>query len=549
MTTASIRRGYHVIKTILHFGLDDLIPRHKKPWYFSILRNSLFWIRNKHKDKSPAERLKLAMQDLGPVYIKLGQMLSTRRDLLDDEWAYQLAMLQDRVPPFDSALARQAIEAELGAPITTYFDDFNDTPLASASISQVHTATLKSNGKAVVLKVLRPNVEQQILADLQLMTQTANILEAILGEGNRLRPAEVIEDYQTTILGELNLKLEALNAIKLRNNFIDSNSLYVPFIYEEHSYQRLMVMERIYGIPVSDTEALRAQGTNFKLLAERGVELFFTQVFRDNFFHADMHPGNIFISREHPDDPFYIGLDCGIMGTLTEVDKRYLAENFLAFFNRDYHRIAQLYIESGWVSEHTDIIAFEQAVKVVCEPMFNKPLDEISFGHVLLELFRTARHFDIVVQPQLVLLEKTLLYIEGLGRQLYPQLDLWQTAKPFLENWMSEQVGPKAMFKKVKSNAPFWADKLPEFPELIYDNLKLGRKLLGTQQQMLDKYLKYQQKSHKSNYLLITSAVLLICGTILFTQIATLWPAYTCISVGILIWAVGWRSRPKNRKF
>ncbi|MBB1389020.1 ubiquinone biosynthesis regulatory protein kinase UbiB [Shewanella vesiculosa] len=549
MTTASIRRGYHVIKTILHFGLDDLIPRHKKPWYFSILRNSLFWIRNKHKDKSPAERLKLAMQDLGPVYIKLGQMLSTRRDLLDDEWAYQLAMLQDRVPPFDSALARQAIEAELGAPITTYFDDFNDTPLASASISQVHTATLKSNGKAVVLKVLRPNVEQQILADLQLMTQTANILEAILGEGNRLRPAEVIEDYQTTILGELNLKLEALNAIRLRNNFIDSNSLYVPFVYEEHSYQRLMVMERIYGIPVSDTEALRAQGTNFKLLAERGVELFFTQVFRDNFFHADMHPGNIFISREHPDDPFYIGLDCGIMGTLTEVDKRYLAENFLAFFNRDYHRIAQLYIESGWVSEHTDIIAFEQAVKVVCEPMFNKPLDEISFGHVLLELFRTARHFDIVVQPQLVLLEKTLLYIEGLGRQLYPQLDLWQTAKPFLENWMSEQVGPKAMFKKVKSNAPFWADKLPEFPELIYDNLKLGRKLLGTQQQMLDKYLKYQQKSHKSNYLLITSAVLLICGTILFTQIATLWPAYTCISVGILIWAVGWRSRPKNRKF
>ncbi|MDD8061071.1 MULTISPECIES: ubiquinone biosynthesis regulatory protein kinase UbiB [Shewanella] len=549
MTFASIRRGYHVIKTILHFGLDDLIPRHKKPWYFVILRNSLFWIRNKHKRKSPAERLKLAMQDLGPVYIKLGQMLSTRRDLLDDEWAYQLAMLQDRVPPFDSALAREAIEAELGAPIDTYFDDFDDSPLASASISQVHTAVLKSNGKDVVLKILRPNVEQQILADLQLMTQTANLLETILGEGNRLRPAEVIEDYQTTILGELNLKLEALNAIRLRNNFIDSNALYVPFVYEEHSYERLMVMERIYGIPVSDTEALRAQGTNFKLLAERGVELFFTQVFRDNFFHADMHPGNIFISREHPDDPFYIGLDCGIMGTLTEVDKRYLAENFLAFFNRDYHRIAQLYIESGWVSEHTDIIAFEQAVKVVCEPMFNKPLDEISFGHVLLELFRTARHFDIVVQPQLVLLEKTLLYIEGLGRQLYPQLDLWQTAKPFLEQWMSEQVGPKAMFNKVKSNAPFWADKLPEFPELIYDNLKLGRKLLGTQQQMLDKYLRYQQKSHKSNYLLITSAVLLICGTILISQTVTLWPAYTCIGAGVLIWAIGWRSRPKNRKF
>ncbi|QIR13454.1 ubiquinone biosynthesis regulatory protein kinase UbiB [Shewanella aestuarii] len=549
MTIASIRRGYHVIKTVLQFGLDDLLPKHKTPWYFKLLRGCFFWLRNRHKDKNPAERLKLAMQELGPVYIKLGQMLSTRRDLLDDEWAYQLAMLQDRVPPFDSALARIAIEEALEQPIEDLFDNFDETPLASASISQVHTATLKSNGKEVVLKVLRPNVEAKIEADLQLMTQAANLLEMLLGDGNRLRPAEVIEDYRTTILGELNLKLEALNAIKLRNNFLDSDALYIPYVYEEHCYKRLMVMERIYGIPVSDTAALRAQGTNFKLLAERGVELFFTQVFRDNFFHADMHPGNIFISTDHPENPYYIGLDCGIMGTLTEVDKRYLAENFLAFFNRDYHRIAQLYIESGWVSEHTDVLAFEQAVKAVCEPMFNKPLDEISFGHVLLELFRTARHFDIVVQPQLVLLEKTLLYIEGLGRQLYPQLDLWQTAKPFLENWMDEQVGPKAMFKKVKTNAPYWADMLPEFPELIYDNLKLGRKLLGSQQQMLDKYLRYQQKSHKSNYLLITSAVLLICGTILFTQSVTLWPAYICIGLGCILWITGWRSRPKNRKF
>lgn len=431
MTLASIRRGYHVIKTLLQYGLDDVLPPKMTPWYFKLARNSLFWIRNKHKNKPGGERLKLAMQELGPVYIKLGQMLSTRRDLLSDEWASELAMLQDKVPPFDGALARQAIEAELKAPIESLFDDFNETPLASASISQVHTATLKSNGKDVVLKVLRPNVETKIQADLQLMSQTAKLIEYLLGEGNRLRPAEVIEDYRVTILGELNLKLEALNAVKLRNNFLDSDALYVPYVYEEFCYPRLMVMERIYGISVSDIAALKAQGTNFKLLAERGVELFFTQVFRDNFFHADMHPGNIFISRDHPENPYYIGLDCGIMGTLSEVDKRYLAENFLAFFNRDYHRIAQLYIESGWVSEKTDLQAFEQAIKVVCEPMFNKPLDEISFGHVLLELFRTARHFDIVVQPQLVLLEKTLLYIEGLGRQLYPQLDLWQTAKPF----------------------------------------------------------------------------------------------------------------------
>lgn len=438
MTIKSMRRAYQVVKTVLQYGLDDLIPAKLKPWYFRLLRWSFFWLTNQHKDKVGGERLKLAMQELGPVYIKFGQMLSTRRDLLSDEWAEELAMLQDRVPPFDSAIARAQIEAELGAPIETYFDNFDDTPLASASISQVHTATLKSNGEEVVLKVLRPNVEEKVHADLLLMTQSAQVLETLLGHGNRLRPAEVVEDYRTTIEGELNLKLEALNAIKLRNNFIDSGALYIPKMYEEFCFTRLIVMERIYGVPVSDRAALEAQGTNLKLLAERGVELFFTQVFRDNFFHADMHPGNIFVSTEHPEDPFYIGLDCGIMGTLTEQDKRYLAENFLAFFNRDYTRIAQLYIESGWVAADTDLVAFEQAIKVVCEPMFNKPLDEISFGHVLLELFRTARRFDMVVQPQLVLLEKTLLYIEGLGRQLYPQLDLWQTAKPFLESWMAE---------------------------------------------------------------------------------------------------------------
>lgn len=549
MTFASLRRGYQVIRTLLHYGLDDVLPPTLLPGYFKLLRLCLFWVRNRHKDKCGGERLKLAMQELGPVYIKFGQMLSTRRDLLSDEWAQELSMLQDRVPAFDSALAREAIEAELKAPIDSLFDDFDDTPLASASISQVHTATLKSNGQQVVLKVLRPNVEANIKADLELMLQVATWVNRLLGEGNRLRPVEVVEDYQNTILGELNLKLEALNAIKLRNNFLDSDALYIPYVYEELCHPRLMVMERIDGIPVSDIEALNAQGTNLKLLAERGVELFFTQVFRDNFFHADMHPGNIFISREHPENPFYIGLDCGIMGSLNEEDKRYLAENFLAFFNRDYHRIAQLYVESGWVSADTDILAFEQAVKLVCEPMFNKPLNEISFGHVLLELFRTARRFDIVVQPQLVLLEKTLLYIEGLGRQLYPQLDLWQTAKPFLERWMAEQVGPKAIFKKVKTNLPFWSDKLPEFPELIYDNLKLGRKLLGSQQQMLDRYLKYQQKAHKSNFLLITSAVLLICGTILFAQKDTLWLASACLGSGALVWGAGWRSRPKNRKF
>ncbi len=549
MTIKSIQRAYQVIKIALNYGLDDLIPSKLKPWYFKLLRWSFFWLTNKHKDKVGGERLKLAMQELGPVYIKFGQMLSTRRDLLSDEWAEELAMLQDRVPPFDSSVAKALMEQELGAPIETYFDHFDATPLASASISQVHTATLKSTGADVVLKVLRPNVEQKVQADLLLMTQSAQFLEALLGQGNRLRPLEVIEDYRTTIEGELNLKLEALNTIRLRNNFLDSDALYIPFIYEEYCYPRLIVMERIYGIPVSDKAALEAQGTNLQLLAERGVKLFFTQVFRDNFFHADMHPGNIFVSTEHPNDPFYIGLDCGIMGTLSEQDKRYLAENFLAFFNRDYNRIAQLYIESGWVSADTDIVAFEQAIKVVCEPMFNKPLDEISFGHVLLELFRTARRFDMVVQPQLVLLEKTLLYIEGLGRQLYPQLDLWKTAKPFLEGWMAEQIGPKGTAKKIKKQLPYWADKLPELPELIYDNLKVGNTFVNSQNQLLDRYLKQQQKVHKSNYFLITAAVLVICGTILFTQHATLWPSYSAIGTGVILWLWGWRSRPKNRKF
>ncbi|MBE8167287.1 MAG: ubiquinone biosynthesis regulatory protein kinase UbiB [Shewanella sp.] len=546
MSISGFKRGYHTIKIMLQYGLDKSLPSKLKPWYFRALRNCFFWLRNKHPERSGGERFRLAMLELGPVYIKLGQMLSTRRDLLDDEWAAELAELQDRVPPFDSTLAREAIETELGAPIETLFDDFEDTPLASASIAQVHCATLKSTGQPIVLKVLRPNVEQHINKDLQLMEQVASWLEKLMGNSYRFRPAEIIADYKSTILGELDLKLEAINATKLRNNFIDSDALYVPYVHMEHCYKRLMVMERINGIPVSNIEQLQAQGTNFKLLAERGVELFFTQVFRDNFFHADMHPGNIFISKEHPDNPFYIGLDCGIMGTLSETDKRYLAENFLAFFNRDYQRIAQLYIESGWVSENTDVVAFEQAVKAMCDPIFKKPLDEISFGHVLLELFRTARKFEMVVQPQLILLQKTLLYIEGLGRQLYPQLDLWQTAKPFLEQWMSEQVGPKAFFDKAKTSLPFWSEKLPELPELVYDNLKLGRKLLGSQQQLLQKYIRHQQQLHKSNYLLITSAVLLICGTLFYNQSVTPLLTHSVYGLGVILWIVGWRQKPKK---
>lgn len=546
MTFASICRGYQIIKITLQYGLDSLIPSKHKPWYFKLFRASFFWLYNKHKHTSSGERVKLALQELGPVYIKLGQMLSTRRDLLNDEWTEQLAMLQDRVPPFASDIAIQSIEEAINGPLDSIFDNFNPTPLASASISQVHTANLKTTGEEVVLKVLRPDVEKQIMADLTLMSQLATLMEKILGENNRLRPKEVIDDYRTTILGEINLKLEAFNTIKLRTNFKDSPSLYIPHVYEDLCHSRLLVTERIYGTPVSDIESLKAQGTDLKLLAERGVEIFFTQVFRDNFFHADMHPGNIFICTDNPKEPSYIGLDCGIMGSLTDNDRNYLGEIFLAFFNRDYQRIAQLYINSGWVTENTDCIAFEQAIKTVCEPMFNKPLNEISFGHVLLELFKTARQFEIIVQPQLVLLEKTLLYIEGLGRQLYPQLDLWQTAKPFLETWMKEQIGIKAIFKKAKNNLPYWGEKLPELPELIYDNLKLTKHLFSNHQSLLDKYLKYQHKLHKSNYLLVTAATLLITGAIFSQSSHMLLVSISCTVASIVIWLLGWMLRPKK---
>ncbi len=549
MTPAEIKRLYRIIKVQLEYGLDELLPEHQLTKAPLLARKSIFWIRNQHADKPLGERLRLALQELGPVWIKFGQMMSTRRDLFPPHIADQLALLQDKVAPFDGGLAKQQIEKALGGPLETWFNDFDLKPLASASIAQVHTATLKSNGREVVLKVIRPDIRPVIDADLKLMYRLARIVARAMPEARRLKPLEVVREYEKTLLDELDLRREAANAIQLRRNFEDSEELYVPEVITDFSNKTVMVSERIYGIQVSDVERLRANGTNMKLLAERGVSVFFTQVFRDSFFHADMHPGNVFVNPDHPDNPQWIGLDCGIVGTLNAEDKRYLAENFLAFFNRDYHRIAQLYVESGWVSEKTDLQAFEQAIKMVCEPMFNKPLDEISFGHVLLELFRTARHFDIVVQPQLVLLEKTLLYIEGLGRQLYPQLDLWQTAKPFLEQWMAEQVGPKALYKKVSTKIPYWSDKLPEFPELIYDNLKLGRKLLSSQQQMLDKYLKYQQQAHKSNYLLITAAILLICGTLLFNQDATLWSPYVCLISGVVLWIVGWRSRPKNRKF
>ncbi|MCW6656961.1 ubiquinone biosynthesis regulatory protein kinase UbiB [Yersinia ruckeri] len=540
MTPGELRRLYLIIRVFLSYGLDELIPKIRLTLPLRIGRYLFFWIPNRHKDKPLGERLRLALQELGPVWIKFGQIMSTRRDLFPLVIADQLALLQDRVAPFDGALARKHIELAMGGPLETWFDDFDQEALASASIAQVHTARLKENGQEVVLKVIRPDIRPIIKADVRLMYRLAGWVPKLLPDGRRLRPREVVREYEKTLLDELNLLREAANAIQLRRNFENSPMLYVPEILSDYCRESVLVMERIYGIPVSDIVALESQGTNMKLLAERGVQVFFTQVFRDSFFHADMHPGNIFVSYEHPNDPLYIGIDCGIVGSLNKADKRYLAENFIAFFNRDYRRVAELHVDSGWVPRDTNVEDFEFAIRTVCEPIFEKPLAEISFGHVLLNLFNTARRFNMEVQPQLVLLQKTLLYVEGLGRQLYPQLDLWTTAKPFLESWLRDQVGIPAVIRALKEKAPFWAEKFPELPELVYDSLQQHKLLQQSVDKLTTQMQGQQQRQGQSRYLFGVGATLLVSGTI-FQLAGSTEISVGLVVVGALAWIIGWR--------
>ncbi|ROR04661.1 ubiquinone biosynthesis regulatory protein kinase UbiB [Erwinia sp. JUb26] len=542
MSYGELRRLYLIIRVFLTYGLDELIPQMRITLPLRLWRKCLFWIPNRHKNLPLGERLRLALEQLGPVWIKFGQMMSTRRDLFPRQIADQLAMLQDRVAPFDGAKALKLIEQSLGAPISTQFDDFDITPLASASIAQVHTATLKENGKAIVIKVIRPDILPVIKADMKLIKRMARWVPRLLPDGRRLRPQEVVADYEKTLLDELNLLREAANAIQLRRNFDGSNMLYVPEIYSDYCSETMLVMERIYGIPISDVVALEQHGVNMKLLAERGVQVFFTQVFRDSFFHADMHPGNIFVSYEHPEDPQYIGIDCGIVGSLNKEDKRYLAENFIAFFNRDYRKVAELHVDSGWVPPDTNVEDFEFAIRTVCEPIFEKPLAEISFGHVLMNLFNTARRFNMEVQPQLVLLQKTLLYVEGVGRQLYPQLDLWKTAKPFLEDWIKDQIGIPAIVRALKEKAPFWAEKLPELPELFYDSLRQHKHLRHSVDRLVSELKDEKAKQHQSRYLFGVGATLLLSGTaiLLFRPDWDLLSA-GLVAGGIVAWLLGWR--------
>ncbi len=455
--------------TLARYGLDEIIlSLHLfRPLRFFIYLNPFNWHPNR---QSQAVRVRLCIEALGPIFIKFGQLLATRRDLLHPELIEELEKLLDRVPPFPVEQARNIVESSLGIPLDQAFASFNDEVLASASIAQVHSAVL-ADGQDVVVKVVRPDVEKNIRRDIALLKVLARMANRYWQEAKRVKPILVVEEFEKTLLKELDLVREAANASQLRRNFLDSEDLYVPEVYWDYCKDNVMVMERIDGIPVTDIEQLNAHNINLQVLSRKGVEVFHRQVYYDNFFHADMHPGNIFVSKDNPENPHYIAVDFGIMGSLNVSDQRYLAENFVAFFNRDYHRVAELHVDSGWVDKETRIDEFEAAIRAVCEPLFQRPLAEISFGQLLLRLFETAREFNMEIQPQLLLLQKTFLHIEGLGRQLYPKLDLWDTAKPFLEKWISEQVGPRAVTEGFKKNLPFIAEHLPDLPQLAFKAL------------------------------------------------------------------------------
>ena len=515
---SSLWRLWKILFVFSKYRLDSLIQIEHLPLGLRVLLWLAPWrLSPVPSDLSRGARLRLALEALGPIFIKFGQILSTRPDLIPDDIVGELKLLQDRVPPFPEDQALALIESQLGKTIDELFVDFSSTPLASASIAQVHTARLP-NGKDVVVKVVRPGIEHTIERDLQLLETMARLAVTYSAEARRLKPMEIVEDYRHTIYGELNLMIEASNATQLRRNFDNSEYLYTPEIYWDYTRPKVMVSERIYGIPVANVDELYAQGTDMKLLAERGVEIFFTQVFRDSFFHADMHPGNIFVSREHPENPQYIAIDCGIVGSLTEEDQHYLAMNLLAFFNQDYHQVAQLHVDSGWVPATTKVHEFAAAIRSVCEPIFEKPLAEISFGQVLIQLFSTARRFDMEVQPQLVLLQKTLLNIEGLGRQLYPELDLWSTAKPYLERWMRERFGPKAAFQELKRQLPSWIEKAPKIPGLVHGALTRLNHLDETQQTMQQEIVQLRLALEQANRQKRQHALaMVITGSGLFT--------------------------------
>ncbi len=494
---SQIVRAIKINRTINYYQIDKMILADTPFAWLLVINLLLPWNWRSKAKQARGVRIRLALEELGPIFIKLGQALSTRTDLFPEDIGIELRKLQDDCPPFDKQHSIQIIEQSLGKTIAEAYASFDPVPMASASIAQVHTATLY-DGTDVIVKVVRPDIKPVIEKDVAIMKTLASLLEKAVKEASRLHPSEVVAEFEKTILDELDMMREAANAGQLRRNFKESDLLYVPEIYWSYTNDNVMTMERIVGLRISEIDAIKAQGTDLTKLSAMGVTIFFTQVFKHNFFHADMHPGNIFVLP----DGRYAAIDFGIMGTLTPDDQRYLAENFLAFFNRDYLRIAELHIESGWVPKDTRINELESAMRTVCEPIWDRPLKEISFGLFLLRLFQTARRFGMEIQPQLVLLQKTLLNIEGLGRQLDDELDLWDTAKPFLENWMKERVGLKSLQKNLKRNLPYWIEQAPELPGLLHQSLnKLAHadfNQTAIQLARLEQQLSQQNKKQKN---------------------------------------------------
>jgi ubiquinone biosynthesis protein len=513
-----------IISVAAKYQLHRLSALTARSWIIRIVVGiaGLPWTGNAVRLLSPEQRLRTALEELGPIYIKLGQLLSTRRDFLPHALADELQSLQDRVPGFTSPAITTIVDAAMESPWQNYFSYINNKALASASIAQVHEATLLT-GEHVVIKVLRPGINETIRQDIIVLKWLARLIERYVPDGHRLRPREVIADYEHVILGELNLLSEGANTTLLRRNFEHSPVLYVPRVYWHVSRDGMLVTERINGIPVSDVVQLQAHQVDLRKLAETGVEIFFTQVFEHSFFHADMHPGNIFVDPADPQNPRYIAIDCAIIGSLSREDQQYLARNLLAIFKRDYRKVAELHVECGWVPKTTKVVEFEAAMRTVCEPIFEKPLKDISFGYLLVQLFRTAGRFNMEVQPSLVLLQKTLLNVEGLGRQLYPELDLWQTALPFLESWNRRRMKPSFLWRELKNTVPDWAEQFPHLPQLILNSLNQHEKVAAlneTLQTLIAQQRQQEKRRQRRSRRLLTLVVAtaLVVGFLYFTQ-------------------------------
>jgi len=543
-----IGRLLRITQILVKHDLDEFVTAIHLFRPYRLLLRLAPWRLFVRRDLPRGRRLREALEELGPIAVKFGQMLSTRPDLLPEDIAEELARLQDRVPPFPGEQAARLIEQALGGKLETWFSEFNREPVASASVAQVHIGRLH-DGTEVAVKVLRPDIVPVIERDLELLYLLARLAMRYVPDARRLRPVEVVDEFNKTIHDELDFRVESANASRLRANFEGSNLLYVPRVYWDLTRRTVMVLERIHGIPVGNVEALKAAGIDMRKLAHNGVEIFFTQAFRDGFFHADMHPGNIFVSPEGQ----YRAVDFGIMGTLGEKDKRYLAENFLAFFNRDYHAVADAHLRAGWVPPGTRVEEFEAAIRTVCEPVFARPIKDISFGRFLLHLFQTARRFNMEIQPQLVLLQKTLFNIEGLGRRLYPDLDLWETAKPYLERWMREHMGPRAFLRSLRKELPKWWATLPEIPALIHENLRrAGRDESAKSRAREFEQLRRQlRQNHRRLYFAIAGSGLLIAGAVMLGAGVTIYGAWLggrilswillATGAGMLLWS--WPAR------